>query len=128
MRPVLFAVLAALVLSGCGGISSIRPYRMEIQQGNQLSQDKVAQLRRGMTREQVRFLLGTPLLTDVFHGDRWDYVYRLLPENSTKVQTRRLTLYFENDRLDHVAGDVTAAGGTEDEGAVSEAAFSKGKR
>ena len=56
-------------------IPGVTPYRIEIQQGNYVSQDMVAQLKPGMTKEQVRFVLGTPLVTDIFHADRWDYVY-----------------------------------------------------
>src|SRR5687767_14106840 len=74
--PVLL-VLAAGV-PGCSyvpRIPGITPYRMEIQQGNFVSQEMVSQLKPGMTREQVRFILGTPMVTDVFHPERWDYVY-----------------------------------------------------
>lgn len=109
MRLVLILPLLALALGGCGGTSPLKPYRMEIQQGNHLSQEKVSQLRRGMTKDQVRFLIGTPLLTDMFHGDRWDYVFRRLPQNSDKAEERRLTVFFEDGRLDHVEGDVVPA-------------------
>lgn len=112
MRLVAFvSLLTALVLAGCStSLNPLRPYRMEIQQGNHLSQETVAQLKRGMTRDQVRFLLGTPLLTDIFHADRWDYVYRYMPANSNEVEERRLTLIFEDDRLARVEGDVVPAG------------------
>ncbi len=109
MRLIAIVPLLAFALSGCGNISPLTPYRMEIQQGNHLSQEKVSQLRRGMTKDQVRFLLGTPLLTDMFHGDRWDYLFRRVPESSNKVEARRLALFFVDGRLDHVEGDVVAA-------------------
>ena len=71
---VLLAI-AVLALAACAPPAIIKPYRIDIQQGNYVSQDMVAQLRPGMTKEQVRYLLGTPLITDIFHADRWDYVY-----------------------------------------------------
>jgi outer membrane protein assembly factor BamE len=81
------------------------PYRIEIQQGNYVSQDMVNKLKRGMSREQVRFVLGTPLLTDMFHANRWDYVfYREIPDKPR--EERRISVFFENDRLVRVAGDV----------------------
>jgi outer membrane protein assembly factor BamE len=68
----------------------------------------VSQLQPGMTRDQVRFVLGTPLLTDIFHDNRWDYVYRRQRANSREVEERRLSVFFENDRLVRVEGDVTS--------------------
>jgi outer membrane protein assembly factor BamE len=78
---------------------------MTIQQGNYISQEMVAQLKIGMTREQVRFVLGTPLLQDVFHADRWDYVfYRDVP--GARREQRNLSVVFEKDRLVRVIGDL----------------------
>ena len=109
MRFVVLTLLA-LTLAGCSSnLNPLRPYRMEIQQGNHLSQEKVAQLKRGMTKDQVRFLLGTPLLTDIFHADRWDYVYRRTPRNSNEVEERRLTVIFEDGVLARLEGDVVPA-------------------
>ncbi|MCX8017578.1 MAG: outer membrane protein assembly factor BamE, partial [Rhodocyclaceae bacterium] len=68
-------------------------------------------LPEGMTREQVRFVLGSPLIADIFHADRWDYVYRFQPGHG-EVQTRRLTVFFDNDKLVRVGGDVIAASET----------------
>lgn len=70
------------------------PYRVTIQQGNFVSKEMVEQVKLGMTREQVRFLLGTALLTDMFHADRWDYVFRLL-KPSGELTTSRVTVFFE---------------------------------
>lgn len=86
----------------------ISPYRIDVRQGNYVSQEMVAQLKPGMTRDQVRFVLGTPLVADMFHADRWDYVYRFQPGRG-EAQTRRLAVFFENDRLVRVGGDVVAA-------------------
>jgi outer membrane protein assembly factor BamE len=85
------------------------PYRVDIQQGNFVSREMVAQLREGMaqkdgvTRDQVRFVLGTPLLTDIFHADRWDYVFRL-KKSSGEVISSRVTVFFENNRLTRIDG------------------------
>jgi outer membrane protein assembly factor BamE len=101
----------AALLAGCQSaqivpkIPGLEPYRMTIQQGNNLSQEMVAQLKLGMTREQVRFVLGTPLLMDVFHADRWDYVYyREVPGG--KKEQRNLSVVFEKDKLARVIGDL----------------------
>ncbi|WP_293781207.1 outer membrane protein assembly factor BamE [uncultured Oxalicibacterium sp.] len=75
----------------------LRPYRPDIQQGNFVSREMVAQLRPGMTQDQVIFLLGTPLLTDMFHADRWDYAFRMQKGNG-EVTTSRVTVFFQ-DRL-----------------------------
>jgi outer membrane protein assembly factor BamE len=81
----------------------LSPYRPDIQQGNFVSEEMVAQLKPGMTPDQVRFIMGTPLLTDIFHSDRWDYVFRLQKGNG-EVITSRISLFFKNDRLDHLDG------------------------
>lgn len=86
------------------------PYRIDIQQGNFVSREMVAQLKEGMqrsegvTREQVRFVLGTPLLTDMFHADRWDYVFRL-KKSTGEVIASRVTLFFKENRLVNIDGD-----------------------
>jgi outer membrane protein assembly factor BamE len=85
-------------------LTSIKPYRIDIQQGNFLSPEMVAQLKKGMTREQVRFVLGTPLVTDIFHADRWDYVFYRELGNGTK-ERKSLAVFFENDRLARAVGD-----------------------
>ena len=106
------AVLAALsaALSGCSvtALSDfVKPYRIDVRQGNYVTQDMVAQLKPGMTREQVRFVLGTPLVADVFHADRWDYIYRFQPGKG-ESQERRLAVVFEDGRLARLEGDVRA--------------------
>ena len=84
--------------------SMLRPYRIEIVQGNFVSSEQVAALQRGMTRSQVKEVLGTPLMTDVFHTDRWDYVFTL-KRQGVEPQSRRLTLRFQGDQLDKWDGD-----------------------
>lgn len=79
------------------------PYRPDIQQGNFVSKEMVAQLKEGMTPEQVRFVLGTPLLNDIFHANRWDYPFRLVQGNG-KITESHVTVYFKDNRLARVEG------------------------
>lgn len=105
-------LLSLPVLGACSGTpevtSLLSPYRVDVRQGNYVSQEMVAQIRPGMTRDQVRFALGTPLVADMFHADRWDYVYRLQPGRG-EVQLRRLVVFFEDGKLARVGGDVVVA-------------------
>ena len=86
------ALIAALALSAC-------VYRMDVQQGNLLDAEDVDQVEVGMTRSQVRFLLGTPMVTDPFDKDRWDYVYSLRRGHERKVTKRHLVVWFEGDKV-----------------------------
>ncbi len=79
------------------------PYRPDIQQGNFVSQEMLTQLKVGQTRDQVKFLLGTPLLTDAFHADRWDYPFYLARGNG-ELTKARVTVYFKDDKVDHFDG------------------------
>ncbi|AEK63679.1 outer membrane protein assembly factor BamE [Collimonas fungivorans] len=123
---------AAPVATDTSGVQTIKhrrflgifsPYRIDIQQGNFVSKEMLAQVKEGMTREQVRFALGTPLLTDLFHDDRWDYVFRLQKGNG-EVTTSRVSVFFngnllarvdggnlptENDYLDRISGGASEA-------------------
>lgn len=104
-------LLASLLAAGCmssrgEGVSPWTPYRMEVVQGNVVTREMVEQLRPGLAREQVRNLLGSPLLTDIFHADRWDYVFTIRRQGAAPQQ-RRVTVYFEGDRLArHEASDL----------------------
>jgi outer membrane protein assembly factor BamE len=82
----------------------VTPYRVEIVQGNFVSKEQVAALQPGMTRQQVRDVLGTPLVTSIFHEERWDYVFTLRRQG-VEPQQRRLTLYFQGDALQRHEGD-----------------------
>lgn len=109
-----WSAVFALFGAGCSSWSTVdlpgvTPYRMEIQQGNFVSQEMVAKLKRGMSREQVRFVLGSPLLTDMFHANRWDYVFYRDRPNQPREE-RRMSVFFENDRLARVTGDVVPKG------------------
>ncbi|AOF80879.1 smpA / OmlA family protein [Methyloversatilis sp. RAC08] len=112
-------VLAALlpVLAGCTNVPStldvtnrLNPFRIDIRQGNLVTQEMAFQLKPGMSRDQVRFVLGSPMLADVFHPDRWDYLYYFKPGNKPEdTQQRRLIVYFEDDKLVSLGGDVVGA-------------------
>ena len=106
-------LVSALLVAGCQGsilpfIPSMTAYRIDIQQGNVVTQDMVAKLQLGMTRSQVRYVLGTPLVTDIFHPDRWDYVYRL-EQGGRLVEHRRIVAIFSSDKLLRIEGDVVPA-------------------
>jgi outer membrane protein assembly factor BamE len=91
-RAAATALLLAFVLAGC-------VYRMDVQQGNLLDAEQVDQVEVGMTRSQVRFLLGTPMVIDSFDADRWDYVYSLRRGHSRDVTRRHLVVWFEGDKV-----------------------------
>jgi len=104
LRLFVAALAGFVLLTGCGSMRSwaptfVQPYRPDVQQGNVVTKEMVDQLRESMTRDQVRFLLGTPLLTSIFHSDRWDYVYFLQRGKGDERQLRRLVVLFKNDRL-----------------------------
>ncbi len=104
-RPLLAVftlVLAALSLSAC-------IYRIDIQQGNLLDQSDVEQVEVGMTRSQVQFLLGTPMVVDSFHRNRWDYAYYLRRGRSRDVDRRWIVVYFEDDRVARIERDLNLA-------------------
>ncbi|HTS51786.1 MAG TPA: outer membrane protein assembly factor BamE [Burkholderiales bacterium] len=94
MRSILTLTLCTPLLAAC----FIAPYKVDVQQGNYLDPQSVSKLRLDMTRSQVRFVLGTPLISDPFHPERWDYVYMNYKGSSLK-QEKRLTLIFEGDKL-----------------------------
>ena len=99
------ALLTAMLASGCSSWVSgdtvfglFSPYRIDIQQGNVVTQEQMERVKPGMNRLQVRDALGTPLLTDVFHADRWDYIFTLRQSGRT-VQRRNIVLIFDGDVL-----------------------------
>jgi len=93
-----FAALAALLLGAICGLGGC-VYRMDIQQGNYLEGKTVDQLQVGMTRTQVRYLLGTPMVPAVFDKDRWDYVYYFKGGRWRKPQERRLVVWFKEEKV-----------------------------
>lgn len=93
------AFIASLITSGCA------IYRIDVQQGNVIEQEAVDQLKPGMSKKQVEFLLGTPTLVDPFHLDRWDYLYSYKPGRGKREQTH-ISLYFTDDKLARIEGDM----------------------
>jgi outer membrane protein assembly factor BamE len=106
----LIAIIASFLLASCAGDPIVNRlpwvYRIEIQQGNVLTRDAVNQLRTGMTRRQVQFILGTPLIADPFHANRWDYYYLYKPgtEGEGEERSDHLAVFFENDTLVRMDG------------------------
>ena len=110
---IIITCIATLSTAGCSGFRV--PHRIDIQQGNVVSQEKVNRLETGMNRNQVQFIMGSPMIVDVFHEDRWDYIYYFKPGYGD-VKEERVTLFFENDALVRIDGTMlpsaTAEGDT----------------
>lgn len=104
-------VAGLLAVSACSSPPKlINEYKIDVQQGNVLTQDMVAQLRPGLTRDQVRYVLGSPVLTDIFHADRWDYIYHLKRGNVAEPIVRRFSVFFDHEgKLLRVGGDLEVA-------------------
>ncbi|MBZ0104496.1 MAG: outer membrane protein assembly factor BamE [Sulfuricella denitrificans] len=112
-------IALALLLPACSYIPMAPSvYKIDIQQGNVVTSDMLSRLKPGMTRSQVRFVLGTPLVTDVFHPDRWDYVYRYQKAGKVTEQ-HRVTAVFEKDLLLRMEGDVAVEGNASPEVATT---------
>lgn len=96
LKAALYLIIGAslLVLNGC-----VRSYRVEIQQGNVISAEQIEKITPGTSRNEVRFILGTPLIEDPFHAERWDYFYSLDPAKGELVTKYRLSVWFENDQV-----------------------------
>lgn len=95
-------LISLLFLTGC---TTYRVHKISIQQGNIIEQEKVNQLKPGMRKDQVQFLLGTPVLKDMFHKDRWDYIYTFKPGYGP-LEKKRFTVFFEDDALVNIVGDL----------------------
>ena len=104
-RLLLTATPCASIAAGCSFIHNI-----DVQQGNVVTQDMLAQLETGMDKAKVRFVMGTPLVVDAFHQDRWDYVYSYQKGGGHREQ-RRVTLHFKDDQLAGIDGNVKPASG-----------------
>lgn len=98
---ILIIFLASLPVIGCSSWA----YQIDVQQGNIVEQDDLNKVKPNMTKRQVRYLLGTPLVHDPFHQERWDYYYSLQPGGGERKQ-RRVSLFFQDDRLVRIEGDM----------------------
>lgn len=111
VSPVCRLLATALVAGAAGGCASLQssdnflgvvtPYRLEIVQGNVVTQEQIERVKPGMTRAQVRDVMGSPLLADPFHGDRWDYVFTIRRQGA-EPQRRVIVLLFDGERLKSV--------------------------
>ncbi len=108
-RALVALLAGTLLAAGCAmndpnRSGLLQPYRIDLPQGNYLTRETVDRVQEGMTREQVRFLLGTPLLRDLFHPDRWDYVFRYKFPNGD-VEQRKVTIRFRDERVVAIEAD-----------------------
>ena len=111
IRSCLAGILIAFAVCGC-------VYRINIQQGNFLDQKAVDQVKDGMTRSQVRYLLGTPMVADSFNKERWDYIYYLKKGRSRHVDSRRVTVYFDGDKVTNLDKPTDAEAAAQDASAA----------
>jgi outer membrane protein assembly factor BamE len=107
----LWAALACLGVVGCSSVPStskaidaVSPYKIDLVQGNVVTREQLAYLKTGMNRALVRDVLGTPLLTSVFHAQRWDYVFTMQRQGA-ESQSRRVTVFFKDDVIEHIEAD-----------------------
>lgn len=110
--PFFYIFIAALTMTGCSTLLNNLPgvYTVDVQQGNVIEQDMVDQLKPNMTKRQVLYIMGSPMLQDSFHRQRWDYIYSNQPGGEPREQ-KQLTLIFQGDRLSEVRGDFQPSGG-----------------
>lgn len=108
-KSILLVCAAGLALAACSSerISHFPSYKLQVVQGNELDAEAVASLRAGMTQDQVQLLLGTPLLRDPFHTNRWDYTFEI-SRNGVVKESRNLTCYFTDGKLSKVEGSALA--------------------
>jgi outer membrane protein assembly factor BamE len=103
---IVFFISSIVALTGCSSTSDIPfVYKQDIQQGNTIDQKTVNQLKIGMSKRQVRFVLGTPLLVDLFHEERWDYIFSM-KRSRVALERTAISLYFEEGRLSKITGDL----------------------
>lgn len=105
----LFLVTSLLLLAGCQYFQFPGVYKIDIQQGNIITQEMIDQLKPGMTKRQVRYVMGTPLIEDTFNPNRWDYYYSMAPGKAEAVK-ERVSIFFEGDHLTHFQGDYSPTG------------------
>ncbi len=109
LKMRILLILLSLLITACSSsLPSIKPYKMPIQQGNLITSKMMMQLKPGMTKPQVRYIMGTPLITDSFHKDQWDYFYQIEKDGAI-IEQRRVIVIFEKDLLAKVKGDVIPA-------------------
>ena len=93
----LLVLVAVMAQPGCG------VYKINVQQGNYIKDEKLAQLKVGMTKRQVQFLMGSPIVQDAFHPDRWDYVFSYRNGRTNRTAQRNMTIFFDGDAVEEIA-------------------------
>ena len=127
MNRLTIFFISLIFLSACtksfdGGYEVPMLYKVDIQQGNVIEQDMLDRLKPGMDKNEVKYIMGTPVLIDPFHNNRWEYIFSFQKGGDTREQ-RRVTLYFDEDteKLTHIKGDIKAADGSRDLNRIVEA-------
>jgi outer membrane protein assembly factor BamE len=125
MKKLVLFSISLVVLGACsrsfdGGYNPPLLYKLDVQQGNVIEQDMLDRLKPGMDKEQVRYVMGTPVLIDPFHNNRWEYIYSFQKGGGIREQ-RHITLHFEEDKLSRVTGDIIPSDGTRDANEIVEA-------
>lgn len=127
MNKLVILFISIVFLSACtksfdGGYEVPLLYKIDIQQGNVIEQEMLDRLKPGMDKDQVKFVMGTPVLIDPFHNNRWEYIFSFQKGGGVREQ-RHLTLHFdeEEEKLTHITGDITAADGSRDVNKIIEA-------
>ena len=100
LRLIILLSVVTLLLFGC-----VQTYRIDIQQGNIVTQEQIERLKPGMKMTEVRYLLGAPLVEDPFHTERWDYFYSFRSGETRRVEQQRLTVFFDNGQLTKIEQD-----------------------
>jgi len=100
---IIITLIASLWLTACSGFNLV--HKIDVQQGNVITQDEVNLLEPGMTRRQVQFIMGSPMIADVFHQDRWDYIYVMWPGYGEPTGVR-IALFFDDDLLTGTSGTI----------------------
>ena len=113
MKNILITLILSLGLFGCSSWSNLSlVHSPDIQQGNIITPEMVAELKPGMSKRQVKFLLGTPVLIDIFHQERWDYTFTMKKRNEA-MEVKRFSVYFQGDELASYEGDIKPAANPE---------------
>ncbi len=110
MKKLVVFSISLILMTACtrsfdGGYNMPLLYKIDIQQGNVIEQDMLNKLRPGMNKNQVKFIMGTPVIVDPFHNERWEYIFSFQEGGGVREQ-RHITLHFEDEKLSHVSGDI----------------------
>ncbi len=122
MKNLVVLCLSLILLSACsrsfdGGYNMPLLYKIDVQQGNVIEQDMINKLKPGMNKEQVKFIMGTPVIVDPFHNERWEYIFSYQKGGGVREQ-RHITLHFDDDKLTHLSGDIEVSHAPLDENEI----------